>query len=202
MSIEAKIDELIGTMTGLTTALNAVAANQERLLAGQAAAIDKVEAPKTTRRKKADETTEAQPEAEVTGNVEPAPTASGAVAAASASNEVVGPTDEQVKATAVAWVGTTEDVAEKQRRAQWLQDMIVGMGVPDDRPMKMLTGPEAKLTGEHRKKAVFFIKRAHKLGGTQHVDFSAPYDFDEAPDQDAPRVETPTAAEPAFDPLG
>lgn len=213
MSIEALIGELKEALAANTAALTAVAANQERLIAGQAAAIDKIEAPKAKRETKAEkearekaEAAAAAPEAaqatQATTTAEPANTASGAADAGNASSD--GPTDDQLKATAVAWVGQAgDDATEKQRRANWLQTMARNLiGETDESKMIMLTGPESKLTADHRKKAVFFIKRAHKLKGTEHVNFSAPYDFDEAPDQDEPRVETPAAAEPEFDPLG
>lgn len=211
MSIEALLERV-------AVGLERVADNQERLIAGQAAAIDKIEQPKAKREtaaeKKAREAAEkaaatgAEPEQapateEPKGNAEPASTASGATDAGSAAND--GPTDEQLKATAVAWVGTTEDPEEKKRRAEWLQAMARSLlGETDTTKMLMLTGADSKLTPEHRKKAVFFIKRAHKLKSTEQVDFTAPYDFDEAPDQDAPRVEpeAAAAAEPEFDPLG
>lgn len=191
MSIETLLERV-------AVGLERVADNQERLIAGQAAAIEKVEQPKAKRETKAEK---AAREAAEKGNEEAVSTASGAADAGSAASD--GPTDEQLKSTAVAWVGTTEDPEEKKRRGEWLQAMARHMlGETDASKMLMLTGADSKLTAEHRKKAVFFIKRAHKLNGTEHVNFAAPYNFDEAPDQDEPRVEQAAAAEPEFDPLG
>lgn len=217
MTIEALLGEHIAALKANTEALQAVAGNQERLIAGQAAAIEKVEATKpkreTAAEKKAREaaekaeaaTSSGDDAAPATGNApaaDPAPTASGAAAAATATNED-GPTDEQLKATAVAWVGNAADDADKKARAGFLQTMARSLlNLGDDAGLVMLTGADSKLTGEHRKKAVFFIKRAHKLGGIQHVNLSAPYEFDLAPDQDEPRVEVDAAPEADFDPLG
>lgn len=206
MGIEAKFDEFIAAVKENTAALLTVTANHERLLAGQAAAIDKIEAPKAKRETKAEkEAREKAEAADDAGNVasDPVPTASATPAAttvAEPTSDLPAVTDEQVKATAVAWMGTTEDVTEKTKRAKWLQELIGSFGV-DDRDMKMLTGPDSKLNNDHRAKTVFFIKRAHKLGGIEHVDFAAPYDFSGAPDQDVPRVEA-AAAVAEFDPLG
>ena len=205
MSIEALLERV-------AVGLERVADNQERLIAGQQAAIEKIEQPKAKRETKAEKEAREKAEAaaagdkapaaeEPKGNAENAATASGAGAASNASD---GPTDEQLKATAVAWVGQVTEPEQKTGRAEWLQRMVKSLlGVPaDSAEMLMLTGPDSKLTADDRKKAVFFIKRAHKLGGTEHVDFTAPYDFDEAPDQDAPRVEPEAAPAAEFDPLG
>lgn len=208
MTIETLLGEHIAALNANTEALKAVAANQDRLIAGQAAAIEKVEASKPKRETKAEK--EAREKAEKAaadagaddnaGNAdtaEPASTASGDTAAASATNDD-GPTDEQLKATAVAWVGQAADDADKKARAGFLQTMARSLlGLGDDAGLVMLTGPDSKLTGDHRKKAVFFIKRAHKLGGIEHVNLAAPYEFDLEPNQDEPRVESAD-----FDPLG
>lgn len=205
MSIEALLERV-------ALGLERVADNQDRLIAGQAAAIEKIEAPKTKREtaaeKKAREAAEAAAAASETaadaGKVtEVASTASQATDAGAAANDAELPTEEQFKLTATTWAGKAVDEADKKARAAWLQTMARHLvGETDATKMVFLTGPDSKLTGEDRKKGVFFIKRAHKLGDTKHVDFAAPYDFDETPDQDAPRVETAEAPAADFDPLG
>jgi len=210
-------------LINLTTALSRVADNQDKLLLGQEQAIKRAESTKPTGKRETKAEKEAREKAEAAaagptgtegeitetvttttdaGKAEPANTASGATdAGAAASDE---PTDEQLKATAVAWVGAAgEDTAEKKVRADFLQEMARALvGETDKTKLLKLTGAESPLTGAHRKKAVFFIKRAHKLKGTQHVDFAAPYDFDGEHTQDVARVEPAAAAEPEFDPLG
>lgn len=157
MSIEAKIDELNTNMLALIAALKVTGENQERLIAGQAAAIEKVEAPKQTRtRTKKDEQA---PAADPTPEPEPALTATVTVS------------DDDLRQAAGDFLKgdgnlTAEQVTE---RRDFVASVMAELGT------KKLCGPESTLDADGRKKAAFFIKRK---GEGLKVNFGADYDFD------------------------
>ena len=185
MSLEAKIEQLTGTITALTEVLKQTVANQERLVAGQQAAIDKIEAGKAdkpatrTRRSKKEE----EP-AEDKGNDEPADTASGADDAKTAS-EV--PSGAEIFEHVKGMLGKLKDKDAKRHAAVGstlvaaVKDVFGGKKLPE-------------LTDEDdRKKAWFFVRR---LEAGKDVDLSAEYDFDGDPAQDV------EGGEGDFDDLG
>jgi hypothetical protein len=89
LGLEAKIEELTGAFSALSTLVASQVAIQQRLVAGQAAALEKIDGEKdkvaaTTRRSR---TPKEEPEAAPAPKAEePAPTASGAEEAASAAS--------------------------------------------------------------------------------------------------------------------
>lgn len=163
-----------------TAALERVAANQEKLIAGQQAAIEKIDAGKGGKppaaTKAADKTTTKE---------------TGKPAAKTVS-------DEDVKNAAVAYMTavtsgmSAEDAKAKKNGEckQVLSAILEHFGVGGK-----LTGPESKLDADQRKQAKFYLDR--KAAGLK-VDLNADYDFDGDPKQgaDAP------AAEEENDPLG
>lgn len=172
MSLEAALADNTASNKGLTAALLTVAANQEKLLAGQAAAIEKIEGGKAGK-------TPATPKK--TETVKPTP----------AANVV---TDEALKNAAVAWMNAStkgksdaDAKAIKGDAAKFLGDILTFFGCGGK-----LTGAESKLDDDQRKQAKFFIER--KAAGLP-VDFSADYDLDGDVKQGA-------AAEAEEDPLG
>lgn len=169
MSLEAAIADL-------TSATKENTAILQQVLAGQKAALDKIDAVKG-------------------GGTKGGKPAPAATPPAKSAPKVV--TDEQVKAAAQAWMAAaTKGKSEadtktvKSECAAFLASIIAHFGVGGK-----LTGPESKLDDDQRKQAKFFIER--KAAG-QKVDFSADYDFDGDPKQGAAAAE-PEAEE---DPLG
>lgn len=191
MSIEERLAEN-------TAAINRNSDLLERVVAGQAAAIEKIEGAKPSRTKPAAAAPAATPAAEpaqTPAAAEPAATPAAAAAeptpAAAAAPAIVEVSDDDVKAAALAWMAkvdpTGTDMAKKTECAQKLTEIVAYFGLDGK-----LTGPQSKLDAEQRQQALFFINR-WAAGLT--VDFSADYDFDGDPTQGA----APAAAE---DPLG
>lgn len=148
----------------------------ERVIAGQNAAIEKIEAPKATR-KKADPATET-PAAAAAAE----PTTETPAAAAEPTAEV---TDDEVKAEALAWMADVDpagaadpakkDVAKRTACADFFKAIVTHFGLNGT-----LTGPKAELNAEQRKQALFYLRR--RRAGLS-VDFNADYDFDGDPAQ-------------------
>lgn len=182
MSLEAKIEELTGAVTALAEIVKSQVAIQERLVAGQAAALEKIEGGKekatTTRRTRA---AKDEPEAAPAPKAEePAPTASGAEDAASASSE---PKKVSFADYAKAWLNSQEQgSAEYKRRGKLLMSILGNFGA----------GKISEVDEKHHTAAVFFIKRDE---AGKPIDFDAEYDFAGDPAQD---VEDDDAAS-AFD---
>lgn len=181
------IEGILGMIINLTTALNRTADNQERLLAGQAAAIEKIEAGKggtaTTGRgrgrTKAEETpvvtdtaatnTEQQPD--------PAPTQTETKSFLPAIADA-----EALKAYVGAWTGAVEG-ADRASRVDLLKAIAAEFGV----------APKFSDLMPHLQKTLFYIERA-KAGLT--VDFKADYDFDGSPS--VPAAAAPAAGDDDF----
>jgi|GEM_PF-1947509 len=171
----------------------------ERVIAGQAAALEKIETPKAPRTtKKADAPAPASDAPSTAPAAEAPASAPTPEAASSAATEV---SDADVRNAAVAWMAKVDpageadpskkDMAKRTECAAFLGDILNWMGFPAG---AKITGPDATLSAEQRQQAVFFINR--RAAGLT-VDFSADYDFDGDPAQGA-------AAAPAavVDPLG
>jgi cytochrome c1 len=193
MSLEQALAENTAALTRNSELL-------ERVVAGQEAAIEKLNSGTTSRKRtpKAD----AAPAAEgataedTSGNAtgaeaEAADTASGAGAATPAAEPtgvatiVAGITnEEQLKGYVSAWTGSTEDAAERGQRVELLKGMSAKLGV----------NPKFAELVPHTAKVVFFIERAKALG-TPAVDVEAAYDFDGSPSQEV----TPAATASDFD---
>lgn len=172
----AAITTNTSTMDKLIAALAVTAQNQERLIAGQAAAIDKVEGAKTTRKTKAEKEAEALTGG-VVGNAEPAATVSGVAGATTAAEPKV-ISEDDLRTLATGWI--TADGAEKgseiyKTRGTFMAGVASHLGSPT------LAGPKATLDADGRKKAHFYISR--KKAG-HDVDFGVDYDFDGPHDQD------------------
>jgi hypothetical protein len=161
----------------------------KRVLEGQKAALEKIEPPKSTRTKKDPEpatapATSPEPVAQAPEPAAPEPVAAAAPVQQANAPEV---TDADVRAAALEWVKTVDpagvadptkiDVEKRQAINEKLFDIMEGLGF--DRTSK-ITGPESPLTAEHRKKAVFFIRRMH---AGLPVDFTHAYDLDGDPKQ-------------------
>lgn len=164
MSLEAALAANTEALTAHTEVMKAVVANQERLLAGQQAAIEKIEAPKATRARTKDEPskeTKAEPVKET--KVEPVKAAADT-------------TDDDIKAAAAAWTNGASQEARMDAACK-MKSVLEHFGVGGK-----LTGPESKLDADMRKQTVFFIKR---WAAGLPVDFNADYDFDGDPKQGA-----------------
>lgn len=160
------VEAFFNGMEALTQALNRVADNQERLIKGQEAAIEKLEGakPTSTRGRKAKEPVEEA--APAAAAVEPeAPTAT--------FPHLTIKTEDALKAHISAWTGGTEDAAEKAARVQFLKDMAAEFGCAPK-------FSEFAAEPERLKKSVFYVDR--KKAGLP-VDFGADYDFDGDPAQ-------------------
>lgn len=180
MSLEAELAELRGTVTALTEVLKQQIAVTERVVAGQAAAIEKLEAAKPasagtrTRRSSKDD---APADTKAEGNAQPADTASGAADASSASDAKSFLPDvkdaDGLKAHVGAWTGATEDADERAKRVGVLKAMAEHFGCAPK-------FAELAADADRLKQALFFIERA-KAG--LPIDFKADYDFDADPAQ-------------------
>lgn len=157
----------------LTAALTRVADNQDRLLAGQAAAIDKIEGGKATatRTRKAKEEPAAG-NATPSEEKSPADTGSAADDAASAYKLPEIADLDAFKTYVGAWTGAVEGDA-RAKRVDFLKAVAANFGG---------TGFSGAFEGG--KKAIFFIERAKALG-IEAVNLKADYDLDGAPDQGA-----------------
>lgn len=165
MSLETHLAENTAAAKELTAALTRVAENQERLIAGQEKAIEKIEAGKGA----ASRTTKKAESAPEKSTPEPA--------AEKKAAEETGVTDADVKAAATAWMnGKSKE--QRAEAAEFIFAMLDEFGIDN----RMLTGPESKLSAEQRKQALFYIQR--KAAGLP-VDFKADYDFDGDPTQGA-----------------
>jgi hypothetical protein len=162
------------SVTALTAALGRVADNQERLLAGQQAAIDKLEGgkPATTRSRKTADPVVAET-AKTEAVVEPKPETVVTETPKPVSFLPAGVTDaDTLKAYVSEWTGAvTGD--DKVKRVDLLKAIAQHLGVePKFAP---LSADAAKL-----KQALFFIERSK---ADLPVDFSADYDFAGDPKQ-------------------
>jgi hypothetical protein len=187
MSLEERLAEN-------TAALNRNSDLLERVVAGQEAAMAKLESNSGSGRKRS--TKKDEPAAgDSSGNAgnEPADTGSQEGAAAAASEPEVttqtvadiaqGITSEaQMKEYVSAWTGGTEDQDERAKRVGLLKAIAGKLGV----------SPNFASLTPHAAKTVFFIERAKALG-VDEVDVEAAYDFDGDPAQ------TVAAAAPASD---
>ena len=164
MSIEVKLDELTKSVLGLTEMMKITAANQERLIAGQAAAIEKVEPAKRTRSSKKEDS--------ATGTEEKTP------AAEPEKVEVVGRvvSNDELKEIGGKFLTAAKDSGPDALTAarDFMNTLLEEFGSPK------LTGPETTLDAEQRKKAAFYIERK---GAGLPVDLNADYDFDGDPTQ-------------------
>lgn len=164
MSIEAALADL-------TAAVQANSALLERVVAGQQAAMEKLADAKpatgTRTRKAKDEPAAATTE-------EPKTEAPAPAAAAKLATALPRDADE-LKAFVSAWTGGTDDPEERKARVEFLKAIAQELGV--EAKFAALAGAEDGI-----KRTVFYISRK-KEGLT--VDFSADYDFDGDPAQDA-----------------
>jgi len=180
MSLESEIAELRGTVTALTEIMTQQVAVQERLLAGQQAAIATVAAgnPGTTGKR----TRKPKEEADTpTTSDAPADTASGADDAGSASEEQAPkPAADAPKAgfsvNAKKWLDKVEQGSDDYKaRGKTIMGILANFGAA-----KM-----SELEAADEDKAMFYLKRAAK--GVA-INFDAAYDFDGAPDQPEPEA--------------
>lgn len=170
MSIEKLLGDLITATQeqtksnlDLITQLKVTASFQERLVAGQAAAIEKVEAPKATRKRAADKAAET-----------PTPTPEPTPAPAEETAEVAkaAPTSDELREIAAGYLSMDQDAAKITERRNFIGSLLQHFGSPK------IAGDESTLDDEQRKQSAFFILR--KKGGLS-VDFGADYDFDGDP---------------------
>lgn len=184
MSIEQALAELTAAITKNTAVL-------EQVLAGQGKALEVVAEGKspTTRKssttKKADDKKADDKKAEVTTTA--------------SSNGIIGATEEQLMTVAKAWVGKAADEDEKKERSAFLAKIAAASGKYAEGENPYAAGPKSKLDDNDRGKAVFFIKRANKLG-MDAVDLTADYDFSGKPEQEVSGSAEEAEGE-AFDPL-
>jgi hypothetical protein len=178
MSLESALAELSDLVAKLNTTLAATNANQERLIAGQAVAIEKLgdagKAPVTRGRKSKEDPVVAETTVETAAN-EPAGNASADTASpeADAKTAVEVPTDENgLKEHIRAFTSSTDDQDERASRVALMRAMSAGLGV----------GPKVAELVPHAAKVVFFIER-YKAGITD-IDFAAEYDFNGDPAQE------------------
>ncbi len=175
MSLEAALAENTAALSALGAILAQIDQNQQRLLAGQAAAIDKVEAPKATRTRKAKDEAPApapEPEAAKPAAEEPAPTESGADDADNASDVI---SAEDLFAYASGYLSEVKDSdpATYQARGKFLKGMLTSEF--GDKKIKELDD------ADDRKRVYFYLRR---FAAGLKVDFAAEYDFDSDPTAD------------------
>lgn len=181
MSIDTVLADLKTAIAAQTAAITRNSELLERVVAGQSAAIEKIEGGKT----KPAATAKAEPAPAVpTSKMQPAPAKAEPVPAPAAKAEpipvepdpIAGEvTNEDVKDAANTWMGgKTKD--ERVAASKKLMELLDFFGQTGGK----ITGPESNLDAEQRKQAKFFIERwAEGL----EVNFSAEYDFDGSPTQ-------------------
>jgi hypothetical protein len=184
MSLEAKIEELSGTVAALTALMQQQVTIQERLLAGQEKALATVaEGNPTTATKRGRKPKDADTQ---TTSEEPADTASGAGDAESASD---------APGTADA-ADETPPAADKPKLTfggaakKWLEKEAAGTDAYKARGKTIMgilanfgAAKMSELNEADEPKAMFYLKRAAK-GCT--INFDAAYDFAGEPDQAEP----------------
>ncbi|AOR76518.1 hypothetical protein [Novosphingobium resinovorum] len=165
------IDALFSSIIALTAALNRTADNQERLIAGQQAAIEKIEGAKTTTtraRKPKDDApaatttaTEKAPEVEAVKSFLP---------------DIKTGDGDALKAHIQPWLGAVaKGTPEAAERVGFLKAIAEHFGV------EAKFGPLAE--GDDRLKQTLFYFERKKAG--KPVDFKVDYDFDGDPEQEA-----------------
>jgi len=163
------IADLLAGFAALTEVTKANTAILERVVAGQEAALAKLEGtkPATTGRgrPKKDETP--------AGNVEPAATETPAAAAESAYEAPKITTSDELKAYISAWTGGAPNDEDRAKRVQLLKGIAAKYGV----------NPNFTELLPHAAKAVFLVDRAKALG-VDGVDLGADYDFAGHPEQE------------------
>jgi len=172
MSLEAALAENTAAVLAHIEVLKQIGVNQERLLAGQSVAIEKVEAFKATRaRKKPDDAPAAEPKK----NGEPAGTASGAGDAGSVS-ESTAPTADELFAYASGYLAEfkDKDATKYQERGKFLKSTLASEF--GDKKIKELDDET------DRKRMMFYLKR---FAAGLKVDLAADYNFDGDPTADA-----------------
>lgn len=186
MSIDTSIASIIAALEANTAATNRNNELLERVVAGQRAAIEKLEgaAPKATRGRKAkDETPPAGSEEPAAGNSAGGSADMESSAAAGPAFEPNGVADivggigddaEQLKKYALAWTAAADaadSAAENKRRVELLRGIAGKLG----------TGLTFAELIPHVTEVVFYIERDKALPG--QVDFNADYDFSGDPAQ-------------------
>lgn len=155
------VEAVMTSIVALTTALNRVADNQDRLIAGQAAAIEKIEGAKPARTPRAAKKDDA-------------------AAAEEKAPESFLPTLADVDAFKTwvgEWTGAVEG-ADRQARVDFLKAVAAHFGG---------AGFSGAFAGGQ--KAFFFIARARAVGADK-VDFKVEYDFDGNPAQEVAAAAT------------
>lgn len=200
MSLETALAENTAAMTALATIMEKMVHNQERLLAGQQAAIEKVAAgnPETaTKRGRGRPPKNADAETPTTEE-SPAATESGEAAATTASEgKVDKPKAETPAATETKATPKFADVSKK-----WLEKAEKGTDEYKKRGAAIMgilghfgAGKMSELPEIAEDEAMFYLKR-HVKGLT--VSYGAAYDFAGDPEQPEPVVEE-TAADGSDD---
>lgn len=166
MSIEATVAELTKAVLDLSAKLDVNSGHLERVIAGQEAAMAKLEgkpAATTRTRPKKEEPAAAAAEEPKT---EPKKVGSNPVT----SN--IPQTEADMKAYVAAWTGATDDADERASRVGFLKALADHFGGKGYAALVQ--------SDDTAKQAVFFIERK-KLGLS--VDLNAEYDFDGEPGQ-------------------
>jgi len=185
MSIDTTVASVLAAIEAQTAALTRNSDLLERVVAGQEAAMAKLEgspAPARRSSRKAAEPAAAEPAA-ASGNADTssASDTASAAAAGSASEPAatgvgpivaeIGEDSEKLKAFVGTWTGGTDDQTERARRVQLLKDIAAKLGVPTQFGALI----------PHLSRVVFYIER-DRAGAT--VDLTAEYDFAGDPAQE------------------
>jgi hypothetical protein len=213
IAIPNPVEMLLNGMADLTKALNLVAGNQERLIAGQAAAMEKLEGGATAtsgRKPRGSSSSSSSKPAEAAEPVVAAPVVETKPAVhvllaspnastkknAKGEDEATGAyraaafTREELKNETIGWLGDTTDAAERKARMEFVKAMADHFGV------KQLLAADGGISEpEQFKQALFYLRR--KRAGLA-VNFSQDYDFDADPLADT----TPEPAAEDVDALG
>ena len=190
MSLEQAILDLSEDVTALTAVMEKMIHNQERLLAGQQAAIEKVAAgnPDKPTRGRPKKNAEPEPAAETPAtdtqptSEKPADTESGEADVKTASDKPAENAVPPFKDVAKKWMDKAEKgTDEYKKRGVAVMGILGHFGA----------GKMSELPEDAEDKAMFFLKR-HVKG--LPVNYDAPYDFAGDPLQDEPEVSGGEAA--------
>lgn len=157
------IDAFFTQMGALTAALTRVADNQDRLIAGQEAAMAKLETKSTGSGRGKAAAKKAEEKA-------PEPEPKSFLPAIKTGDA------DALKAHIGGWTGATDDADEKKARVAFLKDMANHFGC--EAKFGELAADDDRL-----KQTLFYVERK-KVG--LDVNFSHDYDFDGDPAQDGP----------------
>lgn len=175
MSLEAALETHAAALNRNSDLLAKVVDNQARLLAGQEAALAKLDTAKPSGSSRGS-----------TKKDDPKPPTEEKKPASETASRTI--SDDDLRAAGAAWMkGKSE--TERNDAFDKMNSVLEHFGLKGTK----ITGPDSKLDADQRKQAWFYIQR---WNAGLDVNFSADYDFDGDPKQDAAAPEAESENDP------